>query len=259
MNNTDITNHKLNYRMAGLFVSRGEWCHPGITEPTYEIILVMSGKVHIREEQTEYTLEKNSLLLLSPGKYHVGTRSSKNVSFYWLHFTTDAVFEKKHFELTDTAQLVALFRMLLHTLNTPFYPRSSAEYTLRLILNEIRFVSGKSEERDKAAYMAAEYALSNIRLRLSVADIAEHLGYNPDYLCRIFKKTFGKTLKQFVAEETIKRAKTLLTESGSNISNVACELGFETENLFTKFFKYHEGMSPSQYVSMCYNTHINHK
>ena len=43
------------------------------------------------------------------------------------------------------------------------------------------------------------------------------------------------------------------------IVETAKYLGYENENLFVKFFKYHEGITPSQYVSMFYNTHINHK
>ncbi|MBR5527434.1 MAG: AraC family transcriptional regulator [Clostridia bacterium] len=248
----------INFESAGLFVSRGEWCHPERCISSYEIIFVVAGKVHIREENNEYTLEKNSVLLLSPGKKHGGTRPSRNVSFYWLHFTADTKLCGSHFEFADTAQLVALFRMLLHFINTPFYPVESARYTAKLILNEILFLSEKTADREKAAYIAAEYISSNIRLHPSVSDIAKHTGYNADYLCRVFKKTFGVTLKKYIAEETIKKAKLMLCESGKSITGTALELGFENENLFTKFFKYHEGITPSQYIYMYYNTHINH-
>lgn len=106
--------------------------------------------------------------------------------------------------------------------------------------------------------MAAEYIASNIGTRPTVTDVAEHLGYNADYLCRLFRSAYGITLKNFIAEETVKKAKILLTETGKSIGSVSETLGFENENLFAKFFKYHEGITPSKYISMCYNTHINH-
>lgn len=252
-------NSVLNFESAGLFVSRGEWIHAARTVMSYEIIFVLSGRVFIREEEIDYVLEKNDVLLLSPGKMHKGTRPSRGVSFYWLHFTSDIVFGRKYFRLSDTAQLVGFFRTLLHIKNTPFYPESSAVYMTRLILGEISFLSRRGESSKNPAYMAAEYISSNAALRLSAAEAAEHLGYNADYLCRLFKKTYGMTIKKFIAEETVKKAKLLLTESGKSISDTAEALCFENENLFTKFFKYHEGVTPSQYIQACYNTHINRK
>ncbi len=247
------------FESCGQFVSRGEWIHPRRIGNSYEIILVLSGKVFIAEEDESFVLEKNDLLIFSPEKEHFGYRSSKDVSFFWLHFYWDARLLEKHFSFSDTAQLVSLFRMLLHSKNTPFYPRSSVEYLTRLIINEISFLSKKVEKSDNAAYKAAEYVTSNLRLRLTVADVAVHLGYNPDYLCRLFNRVFGTNLKKFIADETVKKAKNILNEGGKTPGKAAEELGFENENLFSKFFKYHEGVTPSQYISMCYNTHINYK
>ena len=247
------------FESCGQFVSRGEWIHPRRVGNSFEIILVLSGKVYICEEEDSYILEKNDVLILSPQKEHFGYRPSKDVSFFWLHFYSDSLLCEKHFSFSDTAQLVSLFRMLLHCKNTPFYPLSSAEYLTRLIINEISFLSKKVEKSDNAAYKAAEYVTSNLRLRLTVADVAAHLGYNPDYLCRLFTRVFGTNLKKFIADETIKRAKMILNDGAKTPGVAARELGFENENLFSKFFKYHEGMTPSQYISMCYNTHINFK
>lgn len=249
----------LKFYSCGQFISRGEWVHPKRVEKTYEIILVLSGKVYITEDDENFLLEKNDVLILSPGKEHFGYRTSKDVSFFWLHFFWDAKLSENYFRFSDTAQLVSLFRMLLHSKNTPFYPSSSVEYLTKLIINEISFLSKKVEKSDNAAYKAAEYVTSNLRLRLTVLDVAEHLGYNPDYLCRLFNRVFGTNLKKFIADETVKRAKSILNEGGKTPGKAAEELGFENENLFSKFFKYHEGVTPSQYISMCYNTHINYK
>lgn len=255
----DRETKNISFDMCGNFVSKGEWIHPRRTNNTYEIIFVLSGKVYMCEENKNYILEKDDILILSPEKEHFGFRSSREVSFFWLHFKTDAKLLENRFHFSDTAQLLSFFRTLLHIRSTPFYPSGSCEDLTCLIINEISFLSKKVERSDNAAYMAAEYVTANIRLRLSVSDVACHLGYNPDYLCRLFKSVFGKNLKSYIAEETVKRAKTMLSEPASSPGYVAAKLGFESENLFSKFFKYHEGITPSKYISLCYNTHINHK
>ncbi len=255
---SDLHSSELSFSSCGLFVSRGEWIHPEFTIGTYEIILVLSGKVYINEDGTDYVLEENDMLLLSPWLCHKGTRATRDVSFYWLHFTTDAQFCEKYFSFSDTAPLVGYFRNLLHVINTRSYPRSSAEYLTRLIINEIDFQCMRQSRSKSIVYKAAEYAAANAAATLSVADVAAHFGYNSDYLCRIFKKSLGNGLKHFIDEEILKKAKVRLTQSGGSVADVGVSLGFENGNVFSKFFKYHEGITPSQYSSMHFNTHINH-
>lgn len=249
----------ISFRSCGLFVSRGEWIHPDRVIDSYEIIFVVSGKVFIREGDTDYILQKNDVLLLSPGVRHFGTKHTRDLSFYWMHFDSDSDFSGKCFSFSDTAALTGLFRTLLHNTNTPFYPPSSATHTVYLILNEIDFLSEKTDDTKDAAFMAAEYVMSNIKLRPTVSDVASHLRYNPDYLSRVFKKAFGQSLRDYISHAIIAKAKLLLSQTGNSVAAVSAELDFENENLFTKFFKYHEGITPTQYISMCYNTHINHK
>jgi len=46
----------------GEFQSVSEWIHPDITVATHEIIYVISGEVHIAEEDKEYSLYPNELI-----------------------------------------------------------------------------------------------------------------------------------------------------------------------------------------------------
>ena len=48
-----------------------------------------------------------------------------------------------------------------------------------------------------------------------------------------------------------------LLTSNYSIKQLAAYLGWENENQFTHYFKYHEKMSPTQYRSLYVNTHLN--
>lgn len=255
LENTDIV-----FETCGQFVSRGEWIHPTRVLHSFEIIFVTAGKVHIRQEGREYHLGKNDVLLLSPEKEHGGISPSRDVSFFWLHFrgAIRPIESCFRFDEGRTTALLSLFRMLLHNVNTPFYPTSSSEYLTRLILNEISYLSDRNSDSDSLPRRAAEFIAANLALRPSVNDIAAHFGYNPDYLCRVFKKRHGQTLQAFIIAQTVKHAEFLLLHSEMKLSEVSSALGFESENAFSKFFKYHEGVTPSQYASVYYNTHVNH-
>ena len=248
------------FESCGKFVSRGEWIHPRRVLHSYEIIAVLSGKVYLREGKTEYVAEKNHVLLLSPDTEHSGYRYSRGVSFYWLHFRLDAVPNQKYFIFSDAEMpsLLSLFRILLHDVNTPLYPESSAVYLTRLILNEISYLSDRKQRKNDVAEKVADYILSDLARRPSVSEIAEHFGYHPDYLSRLFRKSFGQSLGAYIAEQTVKRAKYWLSENEKSVAEIARELGFENANAFTHYFKYHEGITPSHYASIYYNTHENH-
>ena len=43
------------------------------------------------------------------------------------------------------------------------------------------------------------------------------------------------------------------------MKQIASELGFSNENLFIKFFLYHEKITPTAFRSRYYNTHLNNR
>ena len=55
----------------------------------------------------------------------------------------------------------------------------------------------------------------------------------------------------------IQKAKNLLLNTNRYIKEVAYALGFEYDNAFVAFFKYHEGIYPSAFRNRYYGTHMN--
>ena len=63
-------------------------------------------------------------------------------------------------------------------------------------------------------------------------------------------------LKDYIASEKIKCARDMLISTGLPIKHIAYELGYENENLFVKFFVYHEGIGPLEFRNKYCGTHI---
>ena len=104
-----------------------------------------------------------------------------------------------------------------------------------------------------------EYISNNIKSGVSVSDIAQHFGYNADYIGKYFKKIHGVRLKDYLAIQRIKLAKDLLLTTDMNVKQISGVLGYNEENLFIKFFTYHEKISPAAFKAQYCNTHINNK
>src|SRR5579862_3044686 len=73
---------------GGLFVSRGEGCHPDRRLTSYELIFVRKGALSIQEEEHRFEVTAGQSLILWPERRHWGTAPfSPDLSFYWVHFT----------------------------------------------------------------------------------------------------------------------------------------------------------------------------
>ena len=77
---------RLEFQKIGLFCSEEDWIHPKASVPTYEIIYVVEGQVHIEEQGKRYSLQPGDLILLRPFFLHQGFQKSETpTKFYWLH------------------------------------------------------------------------------------------------------------------------------------------------------------------------------
>lgn len=249
------------YDMIGEFHSSGEWIHPGRNIKSYEIILVLEGTVYIAEETREYILQKNQLLILEPFMEHYGYKTvSEPTAFYWLHFFTDLEIPLKSYMGADIYEIKQLIKKLLHITNTPTYSPAAADSAGYLIFEELIRLSAEDTSSNHAlASQITEYIRNNKKRGITVSDIARHFGYNADYIGKYFKKIHGIGLKEYLAVQRIKLAKDFLLTTDMSVKQISSELGYNEENLFIKFFTYHEKISPAAFKAKYCNTHINNK
>lgn len=255
---------KLEYVSSGLFSTEQKWIHPRRTIDSYEIIYVTEGKVYIEEDGVEYSLSQGDALLLYPGVMHTGSRMSEGeTKFFWLHFKTDNIEcfgMKKTVSAKGEYITLNLFRELLHIVNTEGTPDYAKDFSCGSIIAHLAAIGKVSENASTSAFSKiSEWVRMNIRQDMKVQEIATIFGYNKTYISRLFKRYSGLTLKDYINRERIKCAKELLLTTEESIKDIAFDMGFGDENLFVKFFKYHEKMSPTKFRNMYYKIHMNNK
>ena len=92
-------------------------------------------------------------------------------------------------------------------------------------------------------YVAEHYGEEN----LSVVQIAEHLHFSPAYLNVLFKQEMKITLKQYLSNYRLERAKKLLEQEYDKITEIAEKCGYANANYFAKVFREATNMSPAEY------------
>lgn len=90
----------------------------------------------------------------------------------------------------------------------------------------------------------------NFKISKSVGFYAEQLHVSPNHLNKIIKSGTGKTASEVINRVCVLEAQVLLIQTSSDISEIALELGYEDTSYFSRFFKRHSGVSPSEYRKM---------
>lgn len=251
------------YIHGGKFVSRGNWKHPERVIDSTEIIIVTKGNFYIIQGDTEYIMSPGDVIRLDKGVRHFGSRiSTGEVSFYWVHFVGAEKDElpPTYFHPENTVQSELIMRQLLHYANTEGYPRESADCLLKVLLMELTAENLKSGAGNHRLFTSVkEWVRINSDLPIKVSDVAAQFNYNEDYLNRVFRQFYPKGLKCYIDEMKIQKIKYDLIHESMSLQDIAEKYAFTDYKYFLKYFKYHEGISPTKFRQIYYNVHINNK
>lgn len=103
----------------------------------------------------------------------------------------------------------------------------------------------KMTRDDHIAHVIAGYIRSHTDSPLSVSKFAEEYHISRYTLERVFKKTFGKTLHQYVMEKRMEEAYRLLTTTDLPIKAIVSQTGFHSVTSFTNAFHSRYQISPA--------------
>ena len=244
------------YNGCGKFISSGSWIHPDRILDSYEISLVTHGVVYIQEAGIDYTLRPNDLLVLEPVLRHRGTKMSEDTSFYWLHwYGASLPVKNQHVDRPHSISL--LLNQILHYATDSRFAEG-LDYLTRLVLMEVCY-HNDIKDAGRFAEQAAAWIRATIHLPLKSRDVAAHFGYNADYMSRLFRIQFGKSLKQYIDDTRIEHIKSQLLNTNYTLAQIAELNGFRDYKYFLKFFKYHAGLTPSEFYNTYSKGHINAK
>jgi len=102
---------------------------------------------------------------------------------------------------------------------------------------------GKLDYMDKSV----EFIKSNYSKKISILDIAKHVGIDRKYLCTLFKKALKTSPHRFLLNIRMDKACELMYNKYLSIGDISRSVGYEDSLLFSKMFKRYKGLSPSKF------------
>ena len=244
------------------------------------VFLTMEGSALIRLNQVEYTLRKNSLLIVSPQTVRDLCHFSADASVTGLIFTRNflarhgiqerqmplldfsLIHHSPHLlvEQADADALVAMLG-LLEAKSRDNRDKSYSEEVIRhhfmAFLYELASLyrqhtghTGRKIKRTRKEDLHVRFhhlLTEHIREERSVRFYAAKLFVTPKYLTETVKEITGKTAGELIDEMVMREAKLLLEDPALSVTEVAGELHFSDQFFFRKFFKRHQGLTPSEF------------
>lgn len=96
-------------------------------------------------------------------------------------------------------------------------------------------------------YKAMEYIKGNYTNKITLKEVADHVGLNSAYLSTIFKQEMGCSLMVYIQNVRVEHSKTLLLDPKLSLSEVAYLCGFGDQSYFTKIFRRKIGVTPKYF------------
>ncbi len=246
---------------AGKFVSREPWIHKSRTIDTHEIIFALEGQIPIAVGDENYLLFPGDVLHLPPNLPHRGTAVSPHrVSFYWVHFTAESVPFEGVIKQTEPSRTEILCKQLLHCISADGYPAECADSFVRILLMELAVQKREAvHARSVLCTTIEEWIRGNADRPVKVSDLAVQLGFNADYLNRVFRRYHPEGLKAYIDLVRCQNIRRDLCSTDLSLQEISQKFGFQSYKYFLKYFRLHEGITPTEFRNAYYMAHVNRK
>ncbi|MBO5203644.1 MAG: helix-turn-helix transcriptional regulator [Clostridia bacterium] len=223
-----------------------------------EVPIERGGICYINEEAAP--IETDMVICAKPGQIR---HSRLPFKCYYIHMIVndgelyDRLMDTPSFiRPPDMSVYVRIFERMCRYYETALEADRIMLYSLVLeLVYTIHRQSEKQLYRDKGKsnnYEAIEKAISHIKenltSELSLSAVAEHVRFSPIHFHNCFKAATGRTLREYVEEQRIKKAANLLVSTSLTLSDIAYECGFSSQSYFSYAFKRKMGLTPRQYA-----------
>ena len=122
------------------------------------------------------------------------------------------------------------------------------DFTGKMVLQK------KSSILSKPVTQCVDYIYSNIKERITIADLAAYTGLSESYLSRVFKQNLGVSISDYIREKKIEKATHLLKYSDKPIIHIANYLSFSSQSHFIQIFEGFTGLTPKKYRDRYYKS-----
>lgn len=149
----------------------------------------------------------------------------------------------KHYNALSEGREIILQSVLLELIHT-----ITQDSSRRVNTNNTLNTSSLTEN-------AINYIKNHLTEDLALENMAKAMSLSPIYFHTIFRASVGKTLRDYVEEQRLKKAINLLLTTSLSLTDIAYECGFSSQSYFSYVFKRKMNTTPRNYVKDYFNNY----
>ena len=115
------------------------------------------------------------------------------------------------------------------------------------IVSALYTFQNESDHVTDEAQLLRDYLDSRVFDRVSIDELAASINRSPDYVIKLFRKTYSQTPYAYFFSQKMRVAEEMLRTTQLSCSEIAHRLQFEDPHYFSNRFKKNHGISPRQY------------
>lgn len=238
----------------------------------YDLWYVVSGKGDVRLNGESFPVQQGSCFVFRPGDRIEATQHPDDrLTVIYIHFDMTNLSMGKQLDTeskwwppryVETEDAYSLERRMEEVLEADAEEEESEiqderfHCLMKLVLLQLSKASESgspdtgtdppiSHKQKRLLLQVKQYIKEHIASPMDYDEIAELTGLSPRYLNRLYKRYTGKSLKEYITNTRVERAKHLLAETSMTVGQVAETLGYSDIYFFSKQFKKYTGMPPS--------------
>lgn len=239
----------------------------------YEIYLFLEGNTDFYLEKNCYRLQRGDMVAVAPAQLHrsvclddgIYRRYGINIKPFLLDRLSSVSTDLKNCFSTqpgrahlarlsesEIEQFISMFDNLKQALGSTEYGQDimalAETAKLLVFVNRIFYSSDWKPENimPKLVGDIMSYIEEHLTEEISLEGLAQKFYLSHDYISRQFKRATGLTIRSYLLDQRICRAKTCLLE-GKSVTQACLESGFSDYANFIRSFTKHEGISPGKY------------
>ncbi|WP_409304768.1 response regulator [Peribacillus sp. SCS-155] len=155
-------------------------------------------------------------------------------------------------------ELLVVISRTLHELGLQYKPNFSVDdhneaYPLieggkAFVMAVVQYIQvWRNKETKGLLQKAKEYLEIHYAEPLTLEQVAEHIELSPYYFSKLFKERFGMTFIDYLTDIRIAHAKQEMSDLAKSLKEICYSIGYKDPNYFSRVFKKHTGLSPSEY------------
>lgn len=229
----------------------------------YQLLYIASGKAQFFIDQKERVVSKGNMVLFRPGETQIyNLYAADKPETYWVHFTGSSVEQLLDYYQMPKGENVFftgtspdyqwLFRQMIQELQLM---RVNYDDLLTMNLRHIFLMINRYLKEGKAlgtdmidvVERATHYFNENYNQPINVEKYAEEHNFTPSWFIQNFKHITKMTPLQYIVSLRLTNAMNLMDNTNYNINQIAAAVGYDNAHYFSRLFKKHTGIAPTEY------------